>query len=340
MKFIFSLSSVEIITLQNLSKYHPQAQVRTRGSLILLSHEKLPLKDIARISGITRQTASIWIDNWEEKGICGLFNEHNWGKPSKLTQSEKLDIIKLVKKTPRSLKKVLSEIKQRYGIDISQKTLKRICKSRNMSWKRLRKSLKKKRDDEAFYLKLEEIKDWLVLADKGELDFYYFDESGFTLEPCIPYAWQDKNETIELPSSRSKRLNVLGFMSHQCDHFESYIFNSNVNSDVVIACIDDFTKKIKKEKKTILLIDNASTHTSKAFLSNVEKWKEKGLIILNIPPYSPELNKIEILWRKIKYEWLPFSAYDSFKSLSDSLDHILSNIGGDKEYKVNFSPLC
>ncbi|HIP82463.1 MAG TPA: IS630 family transposase, partial [Desulfocapsa sulfexigens] len=55
----------------------------------------------------------------------------------------------------------------------------------------------------------------------------------------------------------------------------------------------------------------------------------------NIPPYSPELNKIEILWRKIKYEWLNFSAYNSFKPLKDSLNYILSNIG--QEYQIIFS---
>lgn len=29
-------------------------------------------------------------------------------------------------------------------------------------------------------------------------------------------------------------------------------------------------------------------------------------------PYSPELNLIEILWRQMKYAWLPLSAYLSF----------------------------
>ena len=338
MKCIFSLSSAEITTLQHLSKYHLQPQVRSRGNLILLSHERIPIKDIARISGISRQTASIWIENWEKKGICGLFNETGWGRRSILTESEKSKVIEQVRKTPRSLKKVLAEIEQHYGINISKKSLKRLCKKAGMSWKRLRKSLRKKRDDKQFYLKLREIKRWLVLADKNVLDFYYFDESGFTLEPCIPYAWQDKKETIELPSSKSRRLNVLGFMSHQCDDFESYVVEGSVNSEVVIACIDDFTTKITR--KTILVIDNAPTHTSKAFLSKVEEWEEKGLIILNIPPYSPELNKIEILWRKIKYEWIPFSAYESFQSLKDSLHHILSNISRAEEYKIDFYPVC
>jgi hypothetical protein len=34
------------------------------------------------------------------------------------------------------------------------------------------------------------------------------------------------------------------------------------------------------------------------------------------------------LWKKIKYEWMPFSAYDSFESLKESLFDILANIGG------------
>ena len=246
MKCIFLLSPAEIITLQHLSKYHPQPQVRSRGNLLLLSHEKIPLKDLARILGITRQTASIWIENWEEKGICGLFNKPGWGqgRPRIVTESEQPAVIECIKETPRSLKKARLCIQKRCGLNLSNKSLKRVCRRAGMSWKRLRKSLKKKRDEVQFYLKLEEIKQWLAQADRGELDVYYFDESGFTLTPCIPYAWQAKNETIELPSSKSKRLNVLGFMSHRCDDFESYVVEGSVNSEVVIACIDSFAAQI------------------------------------------------------------------------------------------------
>ena len=83
------------------------------------------------------------------------------------------------------------------------------------------------------------------------------------------------------------------------------------------------------------MIDNASTHTSNEFNDNLEAWKERGLTIYRIPPYSPELNIIEIIWRKIKYEWLPFSAYESYRSLKQELFQVLSNIG--TTYKVTFS---
>ena len=57
-------------------------------------------------------------------------------------------------------------------------------------------------------------------------------------------------------------------------------------------------------------------------------------IIFN-SPYSPELNIIEILWRKIKYERMPFSAYESYKKLESELRNILKNVG--TEFFVNFA---
>ena len=107
-----------------------------------------------------------------------------------------------------------------------------------------------------------------------------------------------------------------------------------VNSDVVISCFDNFSKSINKE--TVVLIDNAPMHTSNKFTENFEIWYERGLIVQNIARYSPELNIIEILWRKIKYEWMPFSAYESFDNLKKSLSNILQNVGGP-DYTINFA---
>ncbi|MDR0969873.1 MAG: transposase [Lentimicrobiaceae bacterium] len=53
-----------------------------------------------------------------------------------------------------------------------------------------------------------------------------------------------------------------------------------------------------------------------------------------MPPYSPELNKIEILWRFIKYKWLTFDAFTNFQNLKEHLDEVLNNIGG--KYVIKF----
>jgi len=332
MVYVNPLTESEINSLQEIIRKHLSAWTRIRATAVLLSNQKMPLQSIASVSGVCRQTASIWLTNWKEQGIKGLIDKPRSGRPSELSLPQETEIIEMVEKSPRSLKQVLAEIEKRWNIRLTKSTLKRLCKKAKLSWKRVRKSLRSKRDDEEFAQAVEDIRILLEQADKGELNFYYFDESGFTLEPCIPYAWQRVGEQIEIPSSKSKRLNVLGFIDRDC-HFESYVFEGSVTSEVVIACFDKFAEKITK--KTVVLIDNASMHTSKAFLENIEKWKAQNLFIQNIPSYSPELNKIEILWRKIKYEWLDFSAYESFSALKKALNNILANIGQD--YRVNFS---
>jgi transposase len=332
MQFVKVLSLAEIISLQWMAREHPLPWTRIRANSVLLSDKGMPVQSISSLHGVCRQTVSIWLKNWEINGICGLVDKAGRGRRKTLTTAEESEVIEIITATPRSLKQALAEIQNRWNIKLSIKTLKRCCKKAGLSWKRVRKSLRGKRDDEQFYAKLEEIKQILDQADNGDLNFYYFDESGFTLEPCIPYAWQFVGNQIEVPSSKSKRLNVLGFIDREC-HFESYVFEGSVTTEVVVACFDKFVEKITK--KTVVLIDNASMHTSNGFKENIEKWEAQGLIIQNIPAYSPELNKIEILWRKIKYEWLDFSAYESFTALKEALNNILANIG--QEYCINFT---
>jgi len=135
-----------------------------------------------------------------------------------------------------------------------------------------------------------------------------------------------------VPCSHSQNLNVLGFLNHDCQ-FESYVFDETINTDVVIACFDEFSKII--DKPTFVLIDNAPTHTSDLFLANIEQWEKSKLYVRPLSAYSPDLNLIEILWRKIKYEWMPFSAFQSFDSLKSELFHILKNIGSN-EYTIAY----
>ena len=159
----------------------------------------------------------------------------------------------------------------------------------------------------------------------GAIDLFYFDESGFSLDPVVPYAWQVIGQQIEIPASRSKRLNVLGFLS--TDHqFYSFCFECSVNTDIVIACFDSFCDIVSN--KTIVVIDNASIHTSDQFQENIPKWKEKGLFLKFLPPYSPELNKIKILWKHIKYFWLALKAYSSFTNLVRHVENILRDVEG------------
>jgi transposase len=169
-------------------------------------------------------------------------------------------------------------------------------------------------------------------AADHDFDLIYFDGAGFSLIPCVPYAWQLRGQTLEIPSLHSQRLNVLGFLNLN-GSFESYVFEGSISSEVLIKCFDDYCQRMKKP--ALIVLDNAPVHKSAAFESRIESWQEQGLYLLFLPPYCPELNLIEILWRKIKYEWLPVSAYQSFKDLSEALDEILREVGS--KYRLSFA---
>ena len=121
-----------------------------------------------------------------------------------------------------------------------------------------------------------------------------FDERGFFLEPYVPYARQEKGETIEVEPSLGQRLSVLGFQSLQRE-LVAYTTEGIVDSDFVIACFDEFIKELRG--KTVVSMDNSTFHTSEAFEMKIPEWQSKGLEIFYLPKYSPQLNLIEILWR-------------------------------------------
>lgn len=200
------------------------------------------------------------------------------------------------------------------------------------SFRRLRKSLKRKQNPEE-YLRLEEqLNNLLSLEKEGYVDVYFGDESGFNLDPSIPYGWQPIGVYKGIVPQSSKRRNVFGLLSTK-NHFAGYDVIGSMNSDLVIGFIDDFVNKIKQ--KTIIVLDNATIHKSKAFQRKKAEWEEQDLYIWYLPTYSPHLNRIEILWRKIKYEWLKPNDYLNWKTLNNAIDEILANIG--KRYVINFA---
>ena len=162
---------------------------------------------------------------------------------------------------------------------------------------------------------------------QGECDVWYFDASGFCLSSCIPYAWQPIGSVIKVPiSTHNRRFNVLGFLT-QYNDLVPYVIEGCVDTAVVIECFEQFSKQL--QKRAYVFLDNSSVQKSKSFIQHISQWVKRGLVIKYLPPYSPELNLIEILWRFMKYYWMPFSAYTSLQCLLQSVEDVLQRFGTD-----------
>lgn len=182
--------------------------------------------------------------------------------------------------------------------------------------------MKSKRNQNDFELKQQQIESLKELEDSGYIDLYFGDESHFGLTPNVPYAWQTKENPILLPAAKGKFLNIVGLMNRKNDLFFE-VNETTYNTDKFICFMDKFVEQIVKQ--TVVILDNSPIHKSKKFMAKIKEWKEKDVLIYFLPPYSPELNLTEILWKRIKYQWLPFDAYLCFQNLKERLSNVLNN---------------
>lgn len=202
-------------------------------------------------------------------------------------------------------------------------TVKRCLKKSGYSFKRARLSLSDRRDESAFRRMADVLHALEQAEDRGELTLHYFDESGFSQRSSLPYAWSPVGQPLRLPAfSHRRRLNVLGFLSRQ-DGFRYHATDGRVTTETVITAFTQCFGDRPREKSAVVNLDNAAIHRSARFRQHIEQWQAQRVFVLFLPPYSPELNRIESLWRAIKYHALPIRAYQTFESLCREVRAVL-----------------
>lgn len=106
-----------------------------------------------------------------------------------------------------------------------------------------------------------------------------------------------------------------------------------MTADWLAAQIDDFSQGLKR--LTVIVLDNAAVHKKMA-REHGAKWEERGLYIGFLPPYSPHLNIVETLWKKLKYEWLRAEDYANKATLQEATKRLLGGVG--KSLRIAFKP--
>jgi hypothetical protein len=120
---------------------------------------------------------------------------------------------------------------------------------------------------------------------------------------------------------------------HRHNDWPASMFAQSVHRGVVIACVDACCHT--STQQTVVVLDPASLQTSEAGEARMPCWRQQGLILKSLPPYSPACNLIEILWRPITYRWIPFSASQCLNAVIEALENILSHVGS--KYQITFA---
>lgn len=170
------------------------------------------------------------------------------------------------------------------------------------------------------------------LEDTGLIDLYLGDASGFWQTPVIARAWQFQGEEIRIVPEKGRRLSVFGFPAKD-NQSRLWTSEKSITAQFVVDCIEQ-GMLAKLSKPRVLVLDNARVNRSRLLESKLAEWETENLYIFFLPTYSPHLNLIETLWRKMKYEWIKAEAYESFEKLTAAVKTILNGIG--TEFTIKF----
>lgn len=199
-------------------------------------------------------------------------------------------------------------------------------------YKRIRKRPRGIPSPQLVDLKTHQLQELVNLWHTGLIDLRYGDESHVCTSGYVPYGWHFEGEDVFIPSYEKHRLNIFGMISPSCiyDGFDTV---DSITGGMLANYLDEFSKKIVKP--TVIILDNASIHRKGQVAKMREIWKERGLYLFFLPPYSPHLNIAETLWRVLKGKWLQPYHYCSKDILHQTVREILAGIG--TEYEIKFS---
>jgi len=176
---------------------------------------------------------------------------------------------------------------------------------------------------------LEFIESYEKLKQSKEMDdpIYFMDGVHPQHNPVAAYGWIKRgiDKTIESNTGRN-RVNINGAIDISC--FNVVVkFDERVNAQSTIALFKKIEAKHRKAKIIYIYCDNARYYRSRLVQ---EFLKTSRIVLIFLPPYSPNLNLIERLWKYFRKEILYNKYYEKFTDFQAACHHFFENI---KEHK-------
>jgi transposase len=318
-----SLSEEEREQLERIDERGSDWRERRRARTVLLFDDGMSIGAMVALQKIHRETVARHRDAWLARSFEGLRDLPRCGAPRKLAETHQEVLCAWAREEACTAPQLRARLSDEHGVQVSVRLVQRALKEKNYVWKRTRHSLRKKRDEEKFRAAQIEIAELVEKSTLGEINLAYVDEAGVAQTPPNRSAWTEKGEVHLTTAERGKRLNVLAALISTGTLFSAMFWETTT-----AAAFAGFLGLLLQHVggPLTVILDNASIHKAKAIQPILAHLKQQGLTLYFLPPYSPELNRIELLWHKMKYEWLAFKTRTAEKLEAD-VGKILDGFG-------------
>ena len=165
---------------------------------------------------------------------------------------------------------------------------------------------------------------------------FYYDEAGFSASPPVQRAWSPVGQTHPVTPAHHQRVSVMGALDFAGQRLYHQPVAGTVKRETFIAFIDDLLTRIPTSLSmpTFIVLDNAKIHHG---LDDDITWRwmtQHKVFLCYLPPYSPELNMIEILWKQAKYHWREFVTWTK-ETLPEKVRELLDGYGS--KFQISFT---
>lgn len=226
----------------------------------------------------------------------------NGGSVKKLEeQQEKELVVHLENKIYQSVHPIIEYIAATYQVDYSESSVRNLLKRNGFSYKKP-KGCPRKLDKQAQEAFIEHYKQLKAEVDSNE-PIIFLDATHPNCETKLTHGWIKKGKKgdkyLATTASRS-RVNLIGGLNINEIESTQVSMVETVNADSVL----DYLKRLKRQysfSETIhVILDQAGYHRSNYFKLQVKLLG--GIELHYLPPYSPNLNIIERLWKVMNEE--------------------------------------
>jgi transposase len=296
------LTSKQIAALRVLHKTQRDRRFAYRLNAIILLGNGWTVAQVAEALLVDETTIYNWIEKYQQGGTDELLALHYQGSEAKLTDAQLAELSKhLDENTYLDSNAIRHYIQKKYNVEYKPSGIKELLGRLGFVYKKP-KHVPGKLDPEAqkaFVAEYEKL-----LETKGKNDPVYFVDACHPQQNSIPaYGWIRRGKEKLLKSSGGrKRVNIHGGVNiHSLDLVVD--FTKSVNKESTFRLLRKIEKKHPKAKKVHVWLDNASYYKAH-WLRDELKLKKSKIVLHFLPPYSPNLNLIERLWKFFKKEIL------------------------------------
>jgi transposase len=314
---------LEELRLERSRKYADRIRV------ILLLDDNQTYKDIAKFLFLDEGSIANYRKRYKDGGLEELINDYYHGRSASLSEKElKILTADLQSKIFPTSKSVINHIKNKFGVQYSRGGVTELLHRLGFSFKKATPvpGKAKRSEQEKFLRQYNGIKSHGLV--------YFGDSTHPEFAPTITYGWIKTGENFEVKTNSGwrKRVNVCGAIEINTLDVIARSFDT-INKQSVCEILRAIRRKNPDQGKIYIVLDGAAYNKSKAVKDLA---KELSIKILYLPPYSPNLNPIERLWKFMKKK---VTANRYFEEFDDFKKTLMEFFRGIKKYRSELETL-